>query len=656
MVRNEKQNTGNRGKNPVRGQSNSAVFCFTPLSPHSSSSGFRRRAGRFSWSLHQVRLHACPHHIPYSHIAHLAHAFHIGVAQLLREFSEGSSRRTHFSPTHRMPQEKNARTKRVHRRQHEDGDDDENGANSSCNDLATDSRTPDDFLRGKKLVHSSLVEIRLDSWYDLAERFGAVRNYLLINFGEIGHILPDPMRQSIPVYKADNNAEFDYLRDVGELSESTDPFGVKRLIAVDRLNGRMERNRQYLKDRIVAYWTIRSVTSRMLDQALSADPAFLLIEESDPIALYQLINKILMISHTETATLVNRPVATPAPSIQNIPNHRSTPATPPQIMYGALMHVTHGTPHTFLITVTHPIGIILVAGVENLSTPALRNSLNRTLGVFLSRGIQIAQFVSDNEKGLSSLFGDNRPPNVEMVTSGLGDYTNRIEAAIRTVKEEVRRSCFYVPFLLSHQMFKLLVVSVSKKTNLFDMLTPARDITPFHALMGRKIDALLDVGSAIFIYCEIKDRVGGALNAKRTVGALYIHPHQTGEGTHLFLRLDNRQLVTAKHYREVPVTAEIIAHVNAWSDPSKVHHYTVPRFIYHGQEVLSNDDDDNDDDISQCDYENEDVMDENEDRFIDPVSEQNNPTYTSERTHHSTGYLVATPLNVIEDFTGGVNF
>ena len=568
-----------------------------------------------------------------------------------------------------MPRQKHARSKRTHRGHDDDDDgdgDDANKRSNSHSELVADSPTRNDFLHGKKLVHASLLEIHLDSWQDLPERFGAVRNYLLINLGEIGDIIPDPiMRQRIPAYKVDENVESDYLCEVEDLSESADPTGLKRLIAVDRLNVRMERNRQYLKDRVVAYWTIRSVTSRMLDQVLSADPEFHKIEENDPITLCELIKRILMDRHIETINHIERPSATSISSVQNIPSPR---IKPPQIMYGALMHVTHGTAQTFLITVTHPLGVILVAGVDDTSAPSLRNAVNRMLGAFVSRGIKVAQFVSDNEKGLSSLFGDKNPLNIDMVTSGVGEYSNRIESAIRTVKEAVIRSCFYVPFILSHQMFKLLVVSVSKKTNL---APTGRDISPFHGLMGRKAHAIHDIGSAIFKYCEIKGRQDGGTNVKRTVGVLYIQPHQTGEGTHLFLRLDNRQLVTAKYYREMPVTAEIIAHVNAWSDPGKVHHYTVPRFIHHGQEVFGNDDDNNDDDEDDFghdgnDYEDEneneddnenedeDEVDEGEDNsFLRPVSEHNNPIPTPALTHHTVGHLTvaATPLNVIDDIT-----
>ena len=568
-----------------------------------------------------------------------------------------------------MPQSKHARAKRARDYNADYDDGDAKDADGSHRELATDSLTTSDFSHGKKLVHASLVEIGLDSWLDLSERFGAVRNYLLIHFGEIGSILPDPMmRLRIPVYNADKNVESDYLCDVEGLSESSDPTGLKRLIAVERLNGRMERNRQYLRNRIAAYWTIRSVTSRMLDQVLSADPEFNKIEENDPIALHELIRKVLMTRHTETTNQIERPLATAISSIQNIPNQK---AIPPQIMYGALMYVTHGTPHIFLITVTHPLGIILVAGVDNVSTPVLRNAVNKMFGAFVSRGIQIAQFVSDNEKGLSSLFGDKNPLNVDMVTSGLGEYANRIETAIRTVKESVIRSCFYVPFILSHQMFKLLVVSVAKKTDFLDTVAPGRDVSPLHGLIGHRVDGVHDTGSAIFTYCEIKDRLNGGTNANRTVQVLYVQPHQTGEGTHLFLRLDNRQLVTAKYYREMPVTAEIIAHVNAWSDPGKVHHYTVPRFIHHGQEVFGNDDDNNDDDEDDFghdgnDYEDEneneddnenedeDEVDEGEDNsFLRPVSEHNNPIPTPALTHHTVGHLTvaATPLNVIDDIT-----
>jgi hypothetical protein len=562
-----------------------------------------------------------------------------------------------------MPQSKHARAKRSRDYNADYDDGDAKDADGSHRGLATDSLTTNDFSHGKKLVHASLVEIGLDSWLDLSERFGALRNYLLIHFGEIGSILPDPMmRLRIPVYNADKNVESDYLCDVEGLSESSDPTGLKRLIAVERLNGRMERNRQYLRNRIAAYWTIRSVTSRMLDQVLSADPEFNKIEENDPIALHELIRKVLMTRHTETTNKIERPIATAISSIQNIPNQRTIPA---QIMYGALMYVTHGTSHIFLITVTHPLGIILVAGVENVSTPVLRNAVNKMFGAFVSRGIQIAQFVSDNEKGLSSLFGDKNSLNVDMVTSGLGEYANRIETAIHTIKEAVIRSCFYVPFILSHQMFKLLVVSVAKKTDFLDNIAPGRDVSPLHGLIGLRVDGVHDTGSAIFTHCEIKDRLNCDTNANRTVQVLYVQPHQPNEGTHLFLRLDNRQLVTSKYYREMPVTAEVVSHVNAWSDPGKVHHYTVPCFIYHGKEVFSNDDDEDDfgndsndfEDENENDNENEDEdrEDEGEDNsFLRPVSEQNNPTpIPTPAPHHTVGLLVgtATPLNVIDDIT-----
>ena len=74
----------------------------------------------------------------------------------------------------------------------------------------------------------------------------------------------------------------------------------------------------------------------------------------------------------------------------------------------------------YLVSITHPLSVVLVASVENVSTSVLRQSLRRMFGTYGSRHISIAKFTSDNERGITALFGDMNAMGVEVITVGPG--------------------------------------------------------------------------------------------------------------------------------------------------------------------------------------------------------------------------------------------
>ena len=61
----------------------------------------------------------------------------------------------------------------------------------------------------------------------------------------------------------------------------------------------------------------------------------------------------------------------------------------------------------YLVSHTHSVGMSQVACLDNVSTPMLRVAVKRMFGSLASRGIIVKRFQSDNEKGLSCLFGEN---------------------------------------------------------------------------------------------------------------------------------------------------------------------------------------------------------------------------------------------------------
>ena len=75
----------------------------------------------------------------------------------------------------------------------------------------------------------------------------------------------------------------------------------------------------------------------------------------------------------------------------------------PQTMHCDLMYINK---QAYLVSITHPVGVTQVACLDNVSTPMLRVAVRRMFGALASRGINVKRFQSDNERGLSCLFGD----------------------------------------------------------------------------------------------------------------------------------------------------------------------------------------------------------------------------------------------------------
>ena len=133
----------------------------------------------------------------------------------------------------------------------------------------------------------------------------------------------------------------------------------------------------------------------------------------------------------------------------------------------------------FLVSITHPIGIVLVDHIPNLTTIALRPALRKMFGAFGSRRIQITMFTSDNEKGIAALAADFSGMGVEVVTVGPGQHDHIIERMIRHLKETIRATKYSLPFLVPDFMITIMVVLCGNKLNLFPSTSTRTDsITP----------------------------------------------------------------------------------------------------------------------------------------------------------------------------------
>jgi hypothetical protein len=81
--------------------------------------------------------------------------------------------------------------------------------------------------------------------------------------------------------------------------------------------------------------------------------------------------------------------------------------------------------------------------------------------------MSVVKFTSDNERGLTALFGDMDGMGVQVVTVGAGQHAHIIERTIRTFKEVIRTSYYSVPYKMPEFMLAHLIINACKKLLLF---------------------------------------------------------------------------------------------------------------------------------------------------------------------------------------------
>ena len=100
----------------------------------------------------------------------------------------------------------------------------------------------------------------------------------------------------------------------------------------------------------------------------------------------------------------------------------------PQSLHCDIFYVNKGA---YLLSVTTPLGYVLISPLTSVATPVLRSAVRKMFGTYGQHGIDITQFSSDNEKGIIALFGDMSGMSVSQVTVGPGKHDHLAERIIR---------------------------------------------------------------------------------------------------------------------------------------------------------------------------------------------------------------------------------
>ena len=58
-----------------------------------------------------------------------------------------------------------------------------------------------------------------------------------------------------------------------------------------------------------------------------------------------------------------------------------------------------------------------------------------------------------------------------------------------------------------------------------------------------------------------------------------------GTGTHTFMRIDTRSVISANHYVVLPIPPLVITTVNGWASKNKIHTSKEPTFTFHDRDI-----------------------------------------------------------------------
>ena len=270
----------------------------------------------------------------------------------------------------------------------------------------------------------------------------------------------------------------------------------------------------------------------------------------------------------------------PLPFPSQVPRDR---AVAPQSMFVDLFKAQS---LDFLITYVRPLNHLLVTAVSKTDLQTLRRTLRNHLGTYGQRRITVEHIYSDNEKGITAMASDFAGAGITLHQSGPGMHVHTIERQIRMVKEGVRTGLAALPYSCCDLLFKFLVGFTVTRANMFPNTTSMDTLSPFQILYNRPVNVTRDAHLEFGALYEVTSRTGDNTMAPRTISALGLAQTPNGTGTCQFLNIGSWTIFSANHFKQVPMTSEIISILNSYAVKDKRPPTATPLFSYRGLPLI----------------------------------------------------------------------
>ena len=228
-----------------------------------------------------------------------------------------------------------------------------------------------------------------------------------------------------------------------------------------------------------------------------------------------------------------------------------------QTMYGDVMYVRK---KAFLITVSMPLGLVLVTPIQNTVSETLGYAVQEQVNTLRSRGFSPRIAYLDGQPGFSALVGNI--PGVEIDTGGAGDHVDRVDERIRRVKEMIRSVHSGLPWQLPNMMIKDLVKYCVSRINLKRPNNSTAEESPRVAFTGRKPNFIKELSIGFGDYCEVYQNNVKSNDAcqDRTVPCIALWPAGNATGSWWMLNTKTNKRMRSSNWTKL-VTNDMIIRV-----------------------------------------------------------------------------------------------
>ena len=238
---------------------------------------------------------------------------------------------------------------------------------------------------------------------------------------------------------------------------------------------------------------------------------------------------------------------------------------------------------SFFITVAKPLEHIIATPIENRDINSLRRVVRHHLTCYSQRRISTPVIYSDNERGLAALSPELAAMGIQLIHSGPGMHVHVVERAIRYVKEGVRSIHAGLPYTLPRALFRLLIPFVASRMNMFPSSNRTDRLSAFQIIYNRAADARRDCHLTFGAMYHVTCRDRAHTMAPRTVAAIGVAQIPNGTGTCSFYTIDKHTIINANHFTAVPMTRDMIAHLNRLAADDKVSTAIDAPYYLHGK-------------------------------------------------------------------------
>ena len=235
------------------------------------------------------------------------------------------------------------------------------------------------------------------------------------------------------------------------------------------------------------------------------------------------------------------------------------PAHQEQVLYVDIMFIDGDM---YLISVSDPLDLIQCGRIVNKGAD-LRSKLEQQINSYHARGFKIVEVRCDGEGAVSAYRNALGKAGVKLDTASKSSHVPVVERNIQTIKERVRgflRTLPYtLPFNLLQYLVKFCVISINREpsTKRYDGYSPRELFTQMKLNYNRDIRFFFGGYYQVVLMADPTNSM-----QSRTTGCIALCAAETRSGSVQFYSLATNSVITRVQFEEVPITQDLIDHMN----------------------------------------------------------------------------------------------